>query len=83
MLTDCIYFEESLADDPEYHHCQYSHSLCKKEERDEQEMCRNCRLWDAYIPKDSTQEQIEYAQRWQNMPYEEQVKHPYEEYFKA
>ena len=60
------------------HHCKYSHSLYRQSENDE--MCRLCRLWDAYIPNDSTESQIEKAQEWQNKSTDEQE--DYYEHFK-
>lgn len=38
-----------------------------------------CRLWDSYIPQNSTEAQIEKAVEWQNMSFDEQP--DYEEYF--
>lgn len=74
---DCIYFEK---DKEENDHiiCGRRGVYCKNTE----DMCHNCRLWDSYIPKNSTASAIEYAQKWQNMGYEEQMKNDYYEYFK-
>ena len=74
MKKDCIYYEDKEKD-TKLHHCKHSHSLYD----DNDDMCKNCRLWDAYIPNTSTKQQIEYVQRWQNMPLEKQT--DYEEYF--
>ena len=38
-----------------------------------------CRLWDNYIPNNSTPAEIEKAQKWQRMSYPEQP--DYDEYF--
>ena len=38
-----------------------------------------CRLWDSYIPNNSTLAEIEKAQKWQRMSYPEQP--DYDEYF--
>ena len=63
---DCIYFEEKEKDTG-WNHCTNSHRLDNKNS-----LCDICRLWDSYIPKNSSLEQIEKAKKWQNMPYEEQ-----------
>ena len=71
MKPDCIYFEEIYAELPQFRHCTHSRSLFKKGEEDET-MCKNCRLWDAYIPKTATEEEKATAIAWQNMSYGEQ-----------
>lgn len=73
VRTDCIYFEK----EEKYtrlNHCKRSRSLDR-----ENSLCDHCRLWDAYIPSNSTSAQIDKALTWQNMPYCEQP--DYEEYF--
>ncbi len=77
IKKDCIYYEDEY-EDMGMHHCKYSHSLYKYSE--EHTMCSLCRLWDAYIPKDSTESQINKAQKWQNKPYGKQE--DYDEFFK-
>jgi len=64
---DCLYYEEKEKDTG-MRHCKYSGTLFKENEK----MCDNCRLWDAYIPRNSTNEQIEYAKQWQDSEYDEQ-----------
>ena len=78
MLTDCIFFEETYKELPQYRHCTHSRSLFKKDEEDAI-MCNNCRLWDAYIPITATQAQVDKAKDWQNMSFNEQP--DYHEYF--
>jgi hypothetical protein len=80
MIRDCIYFKEHEdgSELEKYNECTRECSLFLKGKEDE-EMCCCCRLWDSYIPKDSTPEQIEKAQKWQNMGYDEQP--DYDEYF--
>lgn len=70
---DCIYFEEH-EEDTGWNHCKNSSRL-----DNEGCLCDMCRLWDSYIPETSSKEQIEYAQKWQNMSYSEQP--DYEDYF--
>lgn len=79
----CLYFEEVHGEEwPENlpYHCKRNRTLYAQEELDSGRMGRYCRLWDAFIPANSTPEQIEYAQRWQNMSFAEQP--DYDEYFK-
>ena len=78
--TNCIYFKEHDDDLPCYHVCKHSGTLYTVEELESGIMGKHCRLWDAYIPVTATNEQIKYAQKWQNMSYDEQPS--YEEYFK-
>jgi len=78
MLIDCIFFEETYEELPWYRHCTHSRSLFKKGEEDNI-MCHNCRLWDAYIPTTATQAQVDKAKEWQNMSLNEQP--DYHEYF--
>ena len=79
MNTDCIYFKEHQEDSewPDCCECTRTSKLALKEDGDD--LCSLCRLWDAYIPKGSAPEEIEKAQRWQNMSYKEQP--DYEDYF--
>jgi hypothetical protein len=72
---DCIYYEEK-EEDTGMRHCKYSHSLYEEDE----DMCACCRLWDAYIPNNSTEQQTSKAVEWQNKPTEEQE--DYDDYFK-
>ena len=72
---DCIYY--GGIDEDGMHVCENSCSIYSEDEN----MCHNCRLWDAYTPKKSTKEEIEKAKKWQNMSYEEQLENPYEKYF--
>ena len=78
MLTDCIYFEETYKEIPKFRHCKYSRSLFEKGV-DDNCMCHNCHLWDAYIPKTATEEEKKTAKAWQNMSYNEQP--DYYDYF--
>nr|DAZ47101.1 MAG TPA: hypothetical protein [Caudoviricetes sp.] len=75
MITkeDCIFFEEREKDTA-LNHCKRSHSLDGNNT-----LCKHCRLWDSYIPRNSTKEQIEKAVEWQNMPFDKQP--DYYEYF--
>lgn len=73
VYKDCIYFEEH-EEDTKWNHCIRSSSLDNNGK-----LCDCCRLWDSYIPKDSTKEEIEKAQKWQNMSYNEQPN--YNDYF--
>lgn len=66
MLPDCIYFEETYEEIPKFRHCKYTRSLYEKGAEDNS-MCHNCRLWDAYIPKTATEEEKKTAQTWQHM----------------
>lgn len=81
MKRDCIYFEATYKEleFPKFRHCSYSKALFVKGQEDE-DMCKNCRLWDAYIPKSSTPEQINKAKMWQNLPLDKQP--DYHEFFK-
>ena len=74
---DCIYYKHSSNKQLPLL-CKHSGSLYKLGER----MCDTCRLWDAYVPVNSTKEEIDKAKLWLALPYEDQLKHPYEEYFK-
>ena len=81
---NCIYFEEVSGEEwPENlpYHCKRNRTLFSQEDLDNGRMGVYCRLWDAFIPKDSTPEQIKYAQRWQDMGYNDQP--DYYEYFKG
>ena len=78
MFTDCIYFEETYKEIPKFRHCTYRRSLFEKGVEDNS-MCHNCRLWDAYIPKTATEEEKKTAQAWQNMSFDEQP--DYHDYF--
>ena len=73
--TDCIYYV-GIDEDTGMHVCKYSHSLYK----DEEDMCKNCKLWDAYIPATSNKAQIERAKYWQSLIGDEQPN--YDEFFK-
>lgn len=80
--TNCIFFEvykERNTKGEIQLHCKRTSGLYSQQELDDGRMGDICRLWDAYIPKESTPEQIEYATKWQDMPYGEQP--DYEEYF--
>jgi len=79
MRPDCIYFEETYPELPEYRHCTHSCSLFKKGEEDVS-MCQHCRLWDAYIPVNATAEERQRAIEWMDMPLNEQP--DYDEYFR-
>lgn len=70
---DCIYFEEK-EESTGWNHCKRSCSL-----DNEGHLCDICRLWDSYIPKNSSPEEIERAKRWQDMSLDEQP--DYEDYF--
>ena len=63
---DCIYFEEK-EEETGLNHCIRTRSL-----NNNGKLCDICRLWDSYIPKNSSSEKIEKAKKWQNMSYEEQ-----------
>lgn len=75
IKEDCIYYVDRYKD-TNMHECKYRRSLFSANDAG---MCRQCRLWDSYIPNTSNKEQIEYAQKWQNMSYDEQP--DYREYF--
>lgn len=75
IKKDCIFFG-GLFEDTNMFVCDYS---CRLYEGGE-DMCKHCRLWDAYIPNNSSEEQKEKAIEWQNKPYGEQE--DYDEYFK-
>lgn len=49
---DCIYFEEKEKDTG-WNHCTNSHRLDNKSS-----LCDMCRLWDSYIPNNSTPAEI-------------------------
>lgn len=70
---NCIYFEEH-EEDTGWNHCTRSSRLDNNGE-----LCNCCRLWDSYIPKTATKTEIEKAQKWQNMSYDEQP--DYDDYF--
>ena len=70
---DCVYFEEH-EEDTGWNHCTRSSRLDSNGE-----LCNCCRLWDSYIPKTATKTEIEKAQKWQNMSYDEQP--DYDDYF--
>ena len=70
---DCIYFEEK-EEDTGLNHCTRTRSL-----NNDGKLCDLCRLWDSYIPKNSSPTEIEKAKKWQNMSYNEQP--DYDEYF--
>ena len=70
---DCIFFEER-EEDTGLNLCKRTCSL-----NTDGRLCDFCRLWDAYIPRDSSPAEIEKAMAWQDMPYDEQP--GYEEYF--
>lgn len=72
---DCIYYEDC---DKWYCACKRRGYFCEKAKDD---MCKHCRLWDAYIPKTATQAEIEKAQIWGDMSLDEILENPYEEYF--
>ena len=75
IKKDCIYYYKDIEENTILHCCKYSNSFCYNNEN----ICKKCRLWDAYIPKTATKEQIKYAQIWQNIPLNELP--DYEEYF--
>lgn len=75
---DCIYYEDHDKKQLGWCSCKRRGFFCKKSKDD---MCNNCRLWDAYIPKTATQVEIEKAQKWNNMSLDEQYANPYEDYF--
>ena len=52
---DCIYFEEK-EEETGLNHCIRTRSL-----NNDGKLCDICRLWDSYIPKNSSLEQIEKA----------------------
>ena len=70
---DCIYSEEH-EEETGWNHCTNSRRLDNKDS-----LCDLCRLWDSYIPNNSTEEEIQAAQKWQNMPYGKQP--DYDDYF--
>lgn len=74
---DCLYYEDK-EEDTGFHHCKLLHTLYKEDENNT--MCRNCVLWDNYIPKSATEEQIKKAQEWQDKGFLDQE--DYYEYFK-
>lgn len=80
MNKDCIYFQVRDTDLPQYHVCRRSGTLYHSE-KDSDLMCRNCRLWDAYIPITASERQKEKAIAWQNKPLLEQK--DYEELLKS
>lgn len=79
MKPDCIFFEETYEEIPKYRHCKHTKGLFLKGKEDS-EMCKNCRLWDAYIPESASKEERDKAIAWQNMSYADQP--DYDEYFK-
>ena len=79
MNRDCIFFQENYDDLPQYHVCKRSGALYHSE-KEADIMCSNCRLWDAYIPETSTEQEKAKALRWQDANLAEQA--DYEEYFK-
>ena len=70
---DCIFFEEH-EEGTGLNDCKRTCSL-----NTGGRLCDFCRLWDAYIPRDSSPAEIEKAMAWQDMPYDEQP--DYEDYF--
>ena len=54
---DCIYFEEH-EEETGWNHCKNSRRLDNKDS-----LCDLCRLWDSYIPNNSTEEEIQAAQK--------------------
>ena len=73
MKKDCIYYG-GIDEDMNMHVCLNSGSLYEDDE-----MCRLCRLWDAYTPNTANDQEIKKAKEWQNMPYGKQP--PYEDFF--
>lgn len=63
---DCIYFSDKDIDG--LYCCITKGGLYKEDE----DMCGICRLYDSYIPANTSHELIEYAIKWQNCPTEEQ-----------
>lgn len=78
MKEDCIYFEETYEQSPEFRHCACMSKLFVKGKED-RTMCETCRLWDNYIPQSATDAEKEKAIKWQNMPLAEQP--DYYDYF--
>ena len=70
---DCIFFDER----EEATGLNHSRRTCSL--NTDGRLCDFCRLWDAYIPRDSSPAEIEKAIAWQDMPYNEQP--DYDEYF--
>ena len=54
---DCIYFEEH-EEETGWNHCKNSRRLDNKDS-----LCDLCRLWDSYIPNNSTEEEIHIERR--------------------
>lgn len=57
--------------------CLHRGTLMSDEEVDAHD--NQCRMWDAFIPLGATEEQAEYARKWQDMPYG--IQPDYYEYF--
>ena len=70
---DCIYFEEK-EEDTGLNHCTRTRSL-----NNDGKLCDICKLWDSYIPNNSTHAEIEKAQKWQRTSYSDQP--DYDKYF--
>lgn len=72
---ECLHYTRNEEYDcPE---CLHRGVLMSDEEVDKHD--NECRIWDAFIPLDATEEQIDYAKKWQDMPYKEQP--DYYDYF--
>ena len=78
MKKDCIYFQSEDEDLPQYHLCRKSGTLYHSE-KETDIMCKNCRLWDSYIPNTASGTEKKKAIEWQNKPY--LMQEDYEEYF--
>ena len=76
---NCIFWGGNDEDLPQYFVCTHKHSLYTQDELDNGTMGRHCRLWDAYIPLEATEQQIEYAKKWQDMDFDKQP--DYHDYF--
>ena len=78
MKEDCIFFKKSNENILGYSECSCLGYLQNKN-HSEDDMCRNCRLWDAYIPISATDQEKEKALSWQSMSLTKQP--DYYEYF--
>ena len=72
---NCIHYG-GIDKDTNLYLCKYKRILYNKEEN----MCKHCRLWDAYIPDSASESEKNKAIEWQNKDYDNQE--DYEECFK-
>jgi hypothetical protein len=74
VREDCIYFSHHDADANylcECYECSRRGTLVPVEKGD---MCNLCRIWDFYIPNNTPQDKIDYAEAWDGENYEDYFK---------